>query len=311
MRFLTVLFVCPLFFVMAQTPPPPPPKAAPPAAIQFPPQPAAQPQVAPDKVVMSIGEFKITAEMFNQIIDSLPAQVQAAARGPNRKEYAENLAKIFVLAQEGKRRKLDETPAFKLQTMFQNSNMLAGKTYEQLGKETSPSEPDLRKYYEEHAAEFEQIKARHILIRMKGSPVPVRAGKPDLTDEEAAAKIKEVQKKLAAGGEFAALAAEESDDPTSGSNGGELGQFKRNSMVPAFEEAAFKLKPGEVSEPVKTQFGYHLIKVDSRQNSFEDAKSDLERRLKPEMAQKAVADLEKKSNVVYDPEFFGTPKPKQ
>src|SRR5678816_472822 len=100
MRFLTVLFVCPLFFVMAQTPPPPPPKAAPPAAIQFPPQPAAQPQVAPDKVVMSIGEFKITAEMFNQIIDSLPAQVQAAARGPNRKEYAENLAKIFVLAQE-------------------------------------------------------------------------------------------------------------------------------------------------------------------------------------------------------------------
>ena len=82
-------------------------------------------------------------------------------------------------------------------------------------------------------------------------------------------------------------------------------------MVPAFEEAAFKLKPGEVSEPVKTQFGYHLIKVDSRQNSFEDAKSDLERRLKPEMAQKAVADLEKKSNVVYDPEFFGTPKPKQ
>src|SRR5262249_53561693 len=163
-------------------------------------------------VILTIGDIKITAQMFNQIIDSLPAQIQAAARGASRKQYAESLVKIFVLAQEGHRRKLDETPAFKLQTMFQTSNMLAGKTYEQIGQETTPSEADMRKYYEEHKTEFEQLKARHILIRMKGSPVPARAGKPDLTEEEALAKIQEIQKKIAAGEDFSKLATQESDD---------------------------------------------------------------------------------------------------
>src|SRR5262245_18461700 len=99
MRFLTALLVCPLMLAVAQTPPPAP---APPPGLLLPPQAAAQPQVPPDKVVLTVGDFQITAQMFNQIIDSLPAQVQMAARGPNRKQYAETLAKIFVLAQEGK-----------------------------------------------------------------------------------------------------------------------------------------------------------------------------------------------------------------
>ncbi len=79
-------------------------------------------------------------------------------------------------------------------------------------------------------------------------------------------------------------------------------------MIPAFEEVAFNLKPGEMSAPLKTQFGYHIIKLDARLNTFDDARPELEKRLKPEMAQKAVSDLEKKSNAVYDPEFFGTAK---
>ncbi len=140
--------------------------------MQLPPAPPALPEVAPDKVVLTIGDLKITAEMFNQIIDTLPAQVQAAARGPNRRQYGETLVKIFALAQEGKRRKLDESAAYKVQTMFQASNMLAGRSTRRSMNRTSATEADMQKYFEEHKAEFEQIKARHILIRMKGSPVP-------------------------------------------------------------------------------------------------------------------------------------------
>ena len=102
--------------------------------------------------------------------------------------------------------------------------------YEQLGKDTLPSEADLHKYFDEHKIEFEQIQARHILIRMKGSPVLVRSGQPDRTEEEALAKIQELQKKLASGQDFEKLAIEESDDTTSGSNGGQLGVFRRNSI---------------------------------------------------------------------------------
>ena len=87
-------------------------------------------------------------------------------------------------------------------------------------------------------------------------------GKPELTEEQALAKAQEIKKKLAAGGDFAALAKAESDDTGSGANGGELGTFKRNSMVPEFEQVAFSLARGQVSDPIKTQFGYHMIQVD-------------------------------------------------
>lgn len=303
MRLVTALLLCPVALLLGQTPP------SPPTAPHAPQMAPAMPEVPPDRVVLTVGDLKITAEMFNQIVDILPPQVQAAARGPNRRQYADTLVKIFSLAQEAKRRKLDEAPAFKIQSTFQQSNLLAGKVFEQLNKESTLSDADLHKYYDEHQAEFEQVKARHILIRMKGSPVPQKAGQPDLTEEEALAKVQALQKRIAAGEDFAMVAEKESDDTSSGSNGGLLGTFRRNTMVPAFEDAAFKLKPGEVSEPIKTQFGYHLIKVDSKENSFEDAKPDLERKLKPEMAQKAVAELEKKANPVYDPEFFGPPAP--
>lgn len=301
----TLLVLCPVI-LLAQTPPPAPAPPAPPAVA--PAAPPAPPEPAPDKVILTIGDLKITYAMYSQILDTLPAQMQAMARAGNRQQYADMLVKIFVLSQEGKRRKLDETPSFKIQTMFQSSNLLAGKAYEELGKEGGLSEAEMRKYFDEHKDEFEQIKARHILIRMAGSPMPLATGKKELSEEEALAKITELRKKLAAGEPFDSVAQYESDDRTSGSNGGQLGTFRRHTMVPPFEEAAFKLKVGELSEPVKTPFGYHLITVDERLNSFDDAKEELEKRLKPEMQQKAVSDLVKKANPVFDPEFFGTPK---
>jgi peptidyl-prolyl cis-trans isomerase C len=239
----------------------------------------------------------------------LPPQSQVKARGEGRKQYAESLVKILVLAQEGRKRKLDETPAFKIQSTIQTSNLLAARTIEQLNQENTVAEADMRKYYEEHRGDFEQVRGSHILIRMQGSPVPVRPGQKDITEEEALAKAQVLHKKLVAGQDFGGIAREESDDTQSGAQGGDLGVFRRNQMVPAFEEVAFQLKPGELSAPLKTQFGYHLIRVDSRQNvTFEEAKPDIERRMKPEVAQKILQDLEKKGNAVYDPEFFGLPK---
>jgi len=79
-----------------------------------------------------------------------------------------------------------------------------------------------------------------------------------------------VLKKVKAGEDFAKLAAENSDDPGTKSKGGDLGFFSKGSMVPAFEQAAFSLKPGEVSELVETEFGFHVIKVDEKKEAVSE-----------------------------------------
>jgi len=268
------------------------------------------PSVPPETVVLTVGDVKITAAQFDQIVSTLPPQVQASARGANRKQFAENLVKVFVLAQEGKRRKLDETPAYKTQQEVQSANMLASTTYDAIGKDAKLDDAEIRKYYEEHKAEGERVKARHILIRVKDAPMPVRPGQKELTDEEALAKAQELRKKIAGGASFEQVARDESDDATSGMNGGDLGFFGHNQMVPPFEQAAFALKPGELSEPVKSPFGYHLIKVEAKESkTFDEMKPEIEKKLRPEAAQKALDALQKQAKVEFNDTFFAPPAP--
>jgi len=310
-----LLFFYHVAFLLAQTPPPPsPPKPAPatqPTVTMGVENPNSKPMpvVPPDRVVITVGETTLTAAQLDQIIESLPEQYRASARSAGRKQFADNVVRILVLSQEGKRRKITETPSYQVQSAFQNANLLAGLTYTQMGKDLAIDEATVRKYYDDHKQEFEQVRARHILVRMQGSPLPVKPGQKELTEAEALAKATDLRKKIEGGADFAALATAESDDTNSAAKGGDLGAFKHGQMVPSFDQAAFAMKPGELSEPVKSQFGYHVIKVEAHEfKSFEEVRPDLERRLRPEMAQKALDDLQKKSNVVLDPEFFGLAK---
>jgi peptidyl-prolyl cis-trans isomerase C len=292
--------------VLAQTPPPQPPPGTQ-APITRPPVAAApaSPAPAPDKVILTVGDTRITYAQFDEIINSIPENYRPMARGQGRKQFAENLVRILLLAQEGQKRKLDQTPAYKTQTQFQNANILAGMAMAQINKDATISQADVTKYYEEHKAEYEEVHARHILIRMQGSPLPLKPGEKDLTEAEALAKVQELKKKIQGGSDFAAVAQQESDDTGSGANGGDLGTFHKGQMVPAFEQVAFGLKPGELSEPVKTQFGYHLIKVESHDTKkLDEARPEIERQLKPEQAQKTLEALKTAANVVFDPTYF-------
>lgn len=102
------------------------------------------------------------------------------------------------------------------------------------------------------------IKASHILVRIPYTQDPEERTKKD---EEAKAKIEDLAKKIQGGLDFAQAAKENSEDTSNKEKGGDLGYFGKNYMAPEFEEAAFKLKPGEMSPVVKTSFGYHLIKL--------------------------------------------------
>jgi peptidyl-prolyl cis-trans isomerase D len=150
----------------------------------------------------------------------------------------------------------------------------------QQGIQVSPA--DARAYYDTHTADFnqpEQVRARHILLKIDDKR----------SAEEAQSQIAALRKRLAAGEDFAALAAAASEDPASAQVGGELGFFGRGQMVPEFEQAAFAAQPGEIVGPVKTSFGIHLIQVEEKHaggtRPFEEMAPQIENRLRQERAQ--------------------------
>ena len=156
------------------------------------------------------------------------------------------------------------------------------------GEQISPSE--LLSYYNQHKSEFQQqeeIKASHILIKTEAGP----DGKVSAAADAAARKkAEDILKKLRAGANFEELAKKESDDKASAINGGSLGFFQRGSMVPEFEKAAFSLNKGQISDLVKTQYGYHIIRVDDKHQagtpSIEQVKEKIEPFLKQQKAQR-------------------------
>ena len=136
------------------------------------------------------------------------------------------------------------------------------------------SEADTKAYYDNNPNLFqkpEQVKASHILIKVESDAT-------DLQKAQARIEIAKIQQKLKDGQDFATLAREHSQGP-SAKNGGDLGYFGRGQMVKPFEDAAFALKPGQVSEIVETQFGYHLIKVVDKQPERIMAYSEVKDRL--------------------------------
>ena len=147
------------------------------------------------------------------------------------------------------------------------------------------TDEDSKAYYDKNPQMFkqpEQIKASHILIK-------VDAQADEAKKTEARKKIEEVQQKLKDGEDFAELAKEYSEGPSS-AKGGDLGYFRRGQMVKPFEEAALALKPNEVSDVVETRFGYHLIKVfDNKPEqtlAYADVKDNIIQRMKQEKVEK-------------------------
>ncbi|MFA6956455.1 MAG: peptidyl-prolyl cis-trans isomerase [Thermoanaerobaculia bacterium] len=163
----------------------------------------------------------------------------------------------------------------------------------QLRAKVTPGDADLKAYYDLNKESFksrESVRAAHILI-------PVAPNAAPAVDAAAKAKAASLVAQLRAGADFAKLAAENSEDPGSKTRGGDVGFFERGRMVPEFENAAFSLKIGEISDPVKTQFGYHILRVSEKRaegyRPFEEVKGELVGRYTDErsrtMARDAIA----------------------
>lgn len=263
---------------------------------------AAAPQTKADPVIVSAGTVAIHQSEFENALKTLPEQYQAYGNGPGKKQFAEDYLRMKLLASEGYKAGLDKQQDVVDQLNLMRDNLVANAELQRIEKSVTLSDDDLKKAYEANKKDSEQVKARHILIAVKGSPA-AQAGKPELTDEQAKAKAEDIRKRLVAGADFAELAKKESDDSGSGSRGGDLGSFGRNQMVPEFEEAAFNGKVGEISPVVKTQYGYHILKVDSHDTTpFDQVKPALEKSLRQKQVQATVDKL--KEGAKFDEAFF-------
>lgn len=295
--------------MLAQTPQTPPkPQPGTPATATIPPpvvKPEAPP-VAPDAVIMIIGDQKVTKAQYEGFINSMPERIRTEAFGPNKRKVAEQLADIKAMAVEAKKRGLDKKPDVQQQVNFQIENFLANALFQTMTADAKADDASVQAYFEKNKKDYENVTARHILIRFAGSRVPLKPGQKDLTDIEARAKAAELQKAIKGGKDFAVVAKAESDDTGTGEQGGSLGSFGHGQMVPEFETAAFSLPVNEVSEPVKSPFGYHIIQVQSRDaKKLADVRAEIEAKLKPEQARLMVEDLKKQANITLDENYFG------
>lgn len=150
------------------------------------------------------------------------------------------------------------------------------------------SDADVQAYYNQHQAQYqvkEQVKVRHILIA-------VPQGADAKTDQAAKAKADDLLKQIKNGGNFADLASKNSDDPGSKAAGGELGWLDRGRTVPEFDKVAFTLNPGQTSDVIKTQFGYHILQVEEKKTAHLRPLSEVKAEIIPVLEQQRIGAAE-------------------
>ena len=251
-----------------------------------------------DDVVAKIGDRKITLSEFNKMLGYLDSEKQKLVeKNPQFKENVlQQYIQRIVISEIAKKKGFDKNPELKEQLELIKDNYIA---IEYLKKEVTNkvevSEEDIKAYYESHKDEFkmpEMVRSRHILIKTDPSA-------SDNDKKKAREKAEDILKKIKAGEDFAKLASDLSDDTGSKTKGGELGFFPKGRMVKPFEDAAFSLKPGEVSGIVETQFGYHIIKVEEKKEpgmeAFDTAKEKIKQKLLQERTKTKVTEFIEKA----------------
>ena len=261
-----------------------------------------KPQVVTTSVPAPAVEGEVAARFGDQVmtVDDLVIELQRLPRRSRqlmneegRARFVENYILHELLFQEGTSRKLDQDPEILHQVEDMNRRLVVQKLVKQLQEVPPVSDEEIATYYKENEARYSTttLRARHILVR----------------DEEVADELRE---KLDAEPDgFEDLAKENSVDTASARKGGDLGFFGHGRMVPEFEAAAFSLRePGDLSDVVKTQYGFHIIKLEERREGQgkpleqvrEQIRASLRREAVQERTQDYYDDLKKKADIRID-----------
>jgi peptidyl-prolyl cis-trans isomerase C len=244
------------------------------------------------KVVAEFGDQKI---LMKEIISEFENAMKNSGNSKKFEELDKNIQdgiiKSFtqskMLIKEAENSSIQNSKEFK-EKIEKIRSQLAQQMFIESKIKSSLTETKIKNEYNNLKKEFtgqKKVKTSHILVE----------------DEKLANEIKS---KLNKGGDFASLAKEHSNDPDSKVKGGDLGYVTKGMLVPEYENFAFSAKKGEISTPIKTQFGYHIIKIEDIQDlkmpSYEEAKPSIENKLSKDAFENYVKELEKKLGLKYN-----------
>lgn len=242
-----------------------------------------------NKVLATISGVEITENDLNAIIMRYPADKRGMFNSEmGKKQLLEQMISFDLMYKLGNEMKINETEEYKANLAQVEKDLLTQITINKVLSEVTVTDDEAKKYYDEHKNEFEQpatVSAKHILV----------------DNEELCSEVKN---KIASGELSFEEAAKKYSTCPSKEQGGNLGVFGRGMMVPEFEDAAFALELNTVSEPVKTQFGYHLIKTEAKNEAsvakFEDVKEQIIGNLMQQAQQNKYAQLMKELEAKYE-----------
>lgn len=246
-----------------------------------------------NRILAKVGAFTIMESEVNEMVATLRSRGQNYDHPQGRAAILEQLIANKLLLTEAQKNLYEHNAAFKAQLEKVKEDMLINFAASKVLDEVKPAtDEEIRKYYDDNIEKFqkgESVNASHILV--------------DSED-----KAKELLAKINAGEISFEDAARENSSCPSKENGGNLGEFTRGQMVPEFDTAVFSMEVGAVSEPVKTQFGYHLIKLISKSEAstydFDEIKGQLSEMVNQEKKQAAFESKINQLKILYPVDKF-------
>jgi parvulin-like peptidyl-prolyl isomerase len=243
-------------------------------------QPMTPAPVVDDTVVLRAGSFTLTKAQYEKLVPGFQQAAGAVITGANAQtaQSALDVARVLALVTEAQRRKIDQEPQMQALIQVRGYVLLANALLLSLIEDVKKDEAGTRSLWASEKHNYIEIHARHILVRYKSVKTNESASKGlSRTQEEAKQRAASLFQKVKQGGDFAAIAKADSDDESTSKLGGELPAFTRGAMTAEFETVAFGLPVGGISEPFKTEFGYHIVRVtDHQPMPFEKVRAALE-----------------------------------
>ena len=247
-----------------------------------------------DDTVAKVGKFEISVADYKSELAKKFSKKESYADVDSslKMDILNNMIEGKLFLNEAYDQDLDEDPAIMGEFTKRKESIIGNKYYERNVVDIVISEEDLQNAFNRKK---EEVKASHVLIGFKGAA----KSKATRTKEEAKKLADQISKKAKAGKSIKLLAEKYSDDPSAKQNKGDLGYFSWGSMVGPFQETAFSMKPGEISEPVLTSFGYHVIKVEDKRDNPK-FKADNFNSAKLRLKQELYRGVQKEAKAVWD-----------
>ncbi len=244
-----------------------------------------------DPVIARANGVDIHQSDLNYAEEEIGSNMPAMAPAQKRQYLVTYLADIIVLAQAAEQQHVADRDDVKRRVAFERNKVLMETMLQDVGHaaQTDAAEHQVYNDAVKQMAPEEEVHARHILVP---------------TEDEA----KAIEAELKKGADFATLAKEKSKDPGA-AEGGDLGYFTKDQMVPEFAEAAFKLDKGQISDPVKTQFGWHIIKVEDKRMKPTPTFDEVKAQIDNYVAHRAQAELVEKLRSAANIEHLDQPPP--